>query len=84
MPRYYFNIYDGIAVLDQEGTELGNLDAARKEAMTVASGLLSSSSRREDLGEEWRLEVTNEAGALLFRMDFIVADKEEVPPFFPT
>ena len=37
MPRYFFNVYDGIAMPDLVGTELPNLDAARKEALAVAS-----------------------------------------------
>ena len=84
MPRYHFNVYDGIALPDHEGTELPNLDAARREALKVAEGLITSPARREDLGEEWRLEITNEAGVLLFRMDFIVTEIEGTPAFFPT
>ena len=37
----------------------------------------------QNLGEEWRIEVTNQSGTLLFRMDFIVAEMEAIPPFFP-
>ncbi len=83
MPRYYFHVYDGIALQDHEGTELADLNAARKEALQVADGLLGSAARRADLGEEWRIEVTNQSGTLLFSMDFIVAEMEAIPPFFP-
>jgi hypothetical protein len=35
MPRYYFNLKDGPESLDQEGTELADIGAARKEAVIL-------------------------------------------------
>lgn len=36
MARYYFNILDGRTFLDQDGSELPSLDAARREAVMIA------------------------------------------------
>ncbi|HEY0568937.1 MAG TPA: hypothetical protein VGD13_12575 [Xanthobacteraceae bacterium] len=40
MPRYYFNLKDGPESLDQEGTELADIGAARKEAVRYCGELL--------------------------------------------
>ena len=74
MPRYYFNVYDGLTLLDDEGTELTDINAARMEALQVAQGLIESAARRSELGQSWRVEVVNETGKLLFRMDFLVPE----------
>ena len=59
--RYYFNITDGVDLLDEEGLELADLDAVKKEA------LLSSGEMLKDLqgqyfwtGEPWVLWVTDQ------------------------
>ena len=78
MPRYFFNVYDGVALLDHEGTELVDISAARLEALQVAQGLIESAARRADLGQTWQIEVVNRAGALLFRMNFLVPETEPV------
>ena len=83
MPRYYFHVHDGSTLLDHEGSELPDLQAARREALQVAKGLLDSADRRKDLGEEWRIEVTNQTGSLIFRMDFLVAEIEAIPLLLP-
>ena len=79
MPRYYFNVFDGLTLLDEEGTELIDINAARMEALQVAHGLIESAARRADLGEGWRIEVVNGAGDILFRMDFKVPEYEPKP-----
>jgi hypothetical protein len=46
MPRYYFHILSqGQRVEDEEGTDLPDLDAARKEAITSAADLIADYSR---------------------------------------
>jgi hypothetical protein len=40
MPRYFFNLKDGHTSLDEEGTELADIHAARREAVTFAGQTL--------------------------------------------
>ena len=40
MPRFHFNIMDGVSEIDREGTELPNVDAAWREARHLASGII--------------------------------------------
>lgn len=80
MPRYHFNVYDGFSTHDRDGTELVDAHEARREALRRASGLLDDEVIRGGLGEDWRMEVTDEAGALLFRFDFIVERTAEETP----
>ena len=79
MPQYHFNVYDGIEIIDFKGTELTDVQAARVEALKHAGALIADAEVRGDLGEEWRLEVTDEFGLVLFRMDFLVSNAPASP-----
>ena len=72
MPRFHFNVYGGVCVLDTEGTELPDWQAARLEAIRYAGALLVDEAQHVARGEEWRMEVTDEVGLMLFRLDFSV------------
>ena len=72
MPRYHFNIHDGHTTLDQEGTVLSGLRPARRRAIRLSGILIESDLARLQLGEDWRMEVTDDQGRLLFRLDFTV------------
>ena len=78
MPRYHFNIYDGITSIDREGTELPDIQAARREAIIFAGAVIEDTGKRLKLGEEWRMEVTDDDGLILFRLDFIVSEAPAV------
>ena len=63
MPRYFFNVEDDRTNIDQEGTELPNLRAAREAAVSTSPELLRD--RAGGLlwnGKPWRMWVTNQAG----------------------
>ena len=66
MPRYYFHIHHETAQLDQEGEELPNAHAARKEATVTAGQILQDIDGRLKPGRDWRLEVTDEFANTLF------------------
>lgn len=72
MPRFHFNIYDGVTALDREGIALPDLDAARVEAIRFAGESLRDDAHRLRLGEDWHMDVTDETGLILFRLDFNV------------
>jgi len=40
MPRYFFNVEDDRTIIDQEGTNLPNLRAAREKAVSTSAELL--------------------------------------------
>ena len=74
MPRYRFNIDDGYAAPDIDGTELPSRQAARREAIRLAGALLEQEGERLRLGEDWCMEVTDDRGLILFRLEFTVLE----------
>lgn len=51
-----------------------DIDTARQEALQLAGTIIADAGRRAELGESWRVEVTDDTGLVLFRMDFAVAE----------
>jgi hypothetical protein len=74
VPRFHFNIYDGVSMLDREGMELTDWHEARLEAIRRAGEILKQDADRIALGEDWHMEVTDDTGLVLFRLDFTVMD----------
>jgi hypothetical protein len=75
MPRYFFNIHDGKNIIDRDGTVLADLAEARVDAVDLAGRSIA------EMGEEfwtrdheWRLEVLDENGRLLFTLKFSAND----------
>lgn len=69
MPLFHFNVLDGVSDIDHEGTELPDVDAAWREARLLAGDIIKDESEWQKLGDEWRIEVTDHAGLILFRID---------------
>ncbi|ONF50247.1 DUF6894 family protein [Methylobacterium radiotolerans] len=74
MPRYFFNIYDGVSMLDDTGTELADWQEARIQAIEFAGAVIKDEAKHIALGEDWRIEVTDERKLVLFRFDFITLE----------
>ena len=74
MPRYFFDVHDGVSQIDQDGTELAGIVSARSEALVQAGEVIRDAGRRADLGEECCIEVRDDTGLILFRMDFVLAE----------
>lgn len=55
MPRYHFNVYDGVTLLNKKGVELPDMMFARREAIRYAGVFLEEGARLESLGSEWRM-----------------------------
>jgi hypothetical protein len=83
MPRFHFNVYDGVDAPDCDGTELPDWDTAREEAIRLSGELLRDSAKQMALGEDWRMEVTDETGLILFRLDFTVMGSSALPGLKP-
>jgi hypothetical protein len=69
MPRFFFNIHDGTSFIDQQGTELPDVGAVRREAIQTTAKMLKDSADYWD-GTEWRMEVLNDAHELVLRLIF--------------
>ena len=83
MPRYHFNVYDGVTLLDKKGVELPDTQFARREAIRYAGVLLEEGARLESLGAEWRMEITDDTGLILFRLDFFVTPSSAITSLKP-
>jgi hypothetical protein len=66
MPRYFFNVHDDTDYPDQLGEELPDVAAAWKEGALVAAEMIRDHLRRLQPGQEWRLEISDQSGALLY------------------
>jgi len=71
MPLYHFNVEDGRAYPDLEGTEYPDLDAARTEAVRRSGMLLHDNAVSFWGGHGWRLIVTDHAGMIMFTLHFL-------------
>jgi len=78
MARYFFHVADGRDYPDLQGTELANLDAARKEALRFASTLLGEADERFWASGEWHMRVTDETDLTLFELTFQATDSPSI------
>ena len=74
MPRFYYNVYDGKSGLDVIGTELPDWDAARVEALRFMGEIMKDNARHILLYEDWRLEVTDSTGLILFQVALLMTE----------
>ena len=65
-------VHDGIADIDRTDVELADWQEARLVAIQHAGAISKDDSRRLALGEDWRMDVTDETGLILFQIDFSV------------
>ena len=71
MPLYHFNVEDGRAYPDLEGTEYPDLDAARTEAVRRSGTLLRDNAVSFWGGHGWKLIVTDHGGMIMFTLHFL-------------
>jgi hypothetical protein len=74
VPRFFFNIYDGVSMLDDAGTEFADWQEARIQAIEFAGAIIKDEAKRIAQGEDWHIEVTDERKLVLFRFDFITLE----------
>jgi hypothetical protein len=72
--RYYFNLAGTVHDPDNDGLELANLGLAREYAVLAAAEYLRDHPDVVWLGEEFRLEVTDEARLVLFTLIVLGVD----------
>lgn len=78
MPRFHFHINDGHSTIDERGTELANYEAARRQAIALAGTVLVEESREPQVGNDWSVEVTDEKGLILYRLDIQISESAAV------
>jgi len=66
MPRYYFNVLNVTPSVDEFGEELPDNEAAWREATLIAGDLFKDIDGKFRPGQEWTLEVTDEARNPIF------------------
>lgn len=81
MPRYHFHVHDGHDLLDDIGTDLPDIVLARREAIRYAGKLLEEGAGAIRAGSEWRMNVTDHTGLLLFQLDFSVSPSPAAQAF---
>jgi len=71
MQRYYFHIEDGgDTIVDREGIELADLDAAREEAVAAARQIMSNDVLRGRTADGRRFVITVDGGTIVAEIPF--------------
>jgi hypothetical protein len=73
MSRYFFHVEDGKRYRDHVGVELPNLKAVRAEALRATGEMLRDNGLAVWDGEEWEMQVVDEAGLPIFTLTFSAA-----------
>ena len=68
--RYFFHIHHADRELDEVGTELPDVDAARAAAVSLAHRLLLDDGEQFWRTAAWSLEVSDEKGQTVFALRF--------------
>lgn len=68
MPRFFFNTNNDVELRDEEGTELPDIDAARRAAIRYAGELLRDGPRL-DFDATWQLRASDAFESVLFTID---------------
>jgi hypothetical protein len=72
LPRFHFHVHDHSGVmLDVQGRELADLDAARREAIKGARSILSYEVLQGLIDLTGRIDVADPDGRVLFSMPFL-------------
>lgn len=85
MPRYFFHVHDGYSFPDEDGTELPDIYTAQAEAIRTSGEILRDVGAKFWNGTEWKLEVADERGQILFVLRFsaeempVLTDKPSAP-----
>lgn len=65
MPRYFFNLYDDMVFLDEEGKDLPTSDHAREEAVRSAKEIACAEVVQGHLHLDHRIEVADAFGEVI-------------------
>jgi hypothetical protein len=65
LPRYFFNLYDDVIALDDEGREFPGLASATEHGLNETRVLAADSVRLGTLNLDHRIEIADERGTVL-------------------
>ncbi len=78
VPRFYFNLFNDVSVVDDEGLELPDLAAAQEQARRGAAQIIAEVlAAGKKLNPRHRLEVQDESGHVVHTLmfsDFVEQD----------
>lgn len=74
MPRYYFSSFGALPEPDEDGVDLADIAAAREMALRFAGEVLQGEPAMVSRHGQWRVEVTDDAGALVFTVTTVAVD----------
>lgn len=77
MPRYFFPVMDGRALVDTDGTELADMDAVRAEAVRTAGEILAAEDPGLFSEHDWRMTVADNRGKTVFSLYLKATDYTE-------
>jgi hypothetical protein len=75
MPRYFFHAFDGYSTLDTQGTELPDIYAAQEQAIRTSGEILRDMGGKFWDGTDWKLEMADEHGQVLFVLCFSAEER---------
>jgi hypothetical protein len=70
MPRYFFHVIDGTFIVDRDGAQLADLQAARVMAIQTAGEIIQDAGREFWDGSEWQMHVTDEDQKTVLKLSF--------------
>ena len=70
MPRYFFHLYDDLVSIDEEGSELPDLAAARRTAVQNVRAIACQEVLEGHLNLQHRIEVEDESGRCVLVVPF--------------
>lgn len=70
MPRYFFHVMDGRAIVDTEGMELDGIGDVRREAVRLAGAILMHEETSLVSGTPWHMTVADVFGQTVFSLRF--------------
>ena len=78
MPRFYFNLYNDVVTIDEEGVELADLKAAELQARTAAAQIIAERIAEGDrLNLNHRIEVEDEQRHVVMTLRFSTLVEQE-------
>jgi hypothetical protein len=78
VPRYFFHVMDGKAIIDDTGMELDSMHEVRHQAIRTAGEILSEGIASWS-GVTWRMSVADESGTVVYSVEFSAADAPTRP-----
>lgn len=72
MPNFFFDVYDGKTNIKTKGTNLPTWQEARTLAIRYMGEIFCSEANDISQSEDWHMNVTNEDGLVLMRLDFSI------------